>query len=202
MKLWTTVSSHLPTDMISLDEAQTVLQNAELIYSPGQVNHAIDTIASQINRQFMDCNQTVLVLPIMNGGLVLGGKLITRLKFPLQVDYLHATRYRNSTTGCELHWKVEPQQSLENRTLLIIDDIFDEGFTLESVVEYCQQQGAAKIATAVLVEKDHPRDKAKHKCDFVGLQVEDRYVFGCGMDYKSYHRNLDGIYALKEDGDE
>ncbi len=185
--------------MVSLVHAQQVLQQSELIYSPEQIQQAIDQMAHKINQQFKHVNQPVLVLPVMNGGLILSGHLITRLEFPLQIDYLHATRYRNGTTGRELEWKAEPQHTLEGRILLVIDDIFDEGHTLDAIVNYCHQQGADQVYTAVLVEKNHPRDKASLECDYVGLQVEDRYVFGFGMDYKSYHRNLDGIYAVKED---
>ncbi len=185
--------------MISLQQAQQVLQRSEQIYNAQQIQQAMDDMALKINRLFEHVSQPVLVLPVMNGGLLLSGHLMTRFNFPLQIDYLHATRYRNSTTGRELEWKAKPQHELKDRILLIIDDIFDEGYTLDEIVSFCQQQGASRVYTAVLVEKNHPRDKATLECDFVGLQVEDRYVFGFGMDYKSYHRNLDGIYAVNED---
>ncbi len=184
--------------MVSFQHSQDVLQQADRLFSGEQVQQAIDRMANEINATLSDHSEAVLVLPVMNGGLVLGGQLLPRLTFPMQVDYVHATRYRNTTTGRDLQWKVEPQHELKGRTLLIIDDIFDEGYTLEAVVEYCRQQGAARVLTAVLVEKEHPRARAEMNCDFVGLKVGDRYVFGYGMDYKSYHRNADGIYAVSE----
>ncbi len=190
------------TNMSVFEEAQQVLKHAQLIYSAEQVSQSISQMADKLNQQLQNINDAVLIMPVMNGGLVLSGRLIPQLTFPLQIDYLHATRYRNTTQGCQLQWKVEPQHDLNGRTLVIVDDIYDEGYTLQAVVDYCQQQGAARIITVVLVEKNHPRDKAPLNCDIVGLQVEDRYVFGCGMDYKSYHRNLDGIYALNEEHDD
>ena len=186
------------TNMSEFEEAQEVLQNAQLIHSADKVTQAIADIARQLNQQLQDLQEAALVMPVMNGGLVLSGRLLPQLTFPLQIDYLHATRYRNTTQGRDLQWKVEPQHDLKGRTLIIIDDIFDEGFTLQAVVDFCKQQGASRIVTVVLVEKNHPRSKAPLCCDIVGLTVEDRYVFGCGMDYKSYHRNLDGIYAMRE----
>ncbi len=185
--------------MVTLEHAQNVLHTADQLYSAEQVAEAIQSMAEQINARINQPAEAVLAMPVMNGGLVLGGRLIPQLHFPLQIDYLHATRYRNTTQGSQLEWKVEPQHDLKGRTLLVIDDIFDEGYTLASVVEYCRQQGAAEVLTAVLVEKRHPRQKAPMTCDFIGLSVEDRYVFGSGMDYRSYHRNLDGIYAVSED---
>jgi len=179
-------------------EAQNILDTAELIYSSAEIHQAIDNLAKQINEQLGNHSKPIIVLPIMNGGLVLSGHLVTRLNFPLHLDFMHATRYRDKTTGSELHWKVKPHRPLKGETLLIIDDIFDEGFTLQAVLAFCKEQGAAAVYSAVLVEKDHPREKACIKSDFTGLQIVDRYVFGFGMDYKGFHRNLDAIYAVSE----
>ena len=184
--------------MNQYEQAKQVLEQAEIIYSAEDIQRAIDKLAEQINKRFKDVTQPVIVLPVMNGGLILSGQLITRFNFPVEIDYLHATRYRNKTSGSDLQWKVKPRCSLENRTLLVIDDIFDEGHTLHAVLEYCKAENAQQVFSVVLVEKDHPRAKAPIKSDFIGLQVEDRYVFGFGMDYKGYHRNLNAIYAVCE----
>jgi len=184
--------------MKNFSHAKKILENADLIYTAEQIQQTIDQLAEQLNNKFLNIPDPIIVLPVMNGGLILSGQLITRLTFPVEVDYLHATRYRNETSGSELKWKVKPQNSLQNRTLLIIDDIFDEGHTLKAVLEYCKSENATNVYTAVLVEKNHPRPKASIKSDFVGMSVDDRYVFGFGMDYKGYHRNLNGIYAVSE----
>lgn len=188
--------------MKQLSHAQQVLKQADLIYSAEQINQAIDLMAQQINQQFQDITEPVIALPVMNGGLVVGGHLLTRFNFPVILDYLHATRYRDEITGSDLQWKVKPQQSLKDKTLLVIDDILDEGYTLQAVRDYCLEQGASKVLSVVLVEKNHPRAKADIKGDFIGLQVEDRYVFGFGMDYKGHHRSLNAIYAVNEGDDE
>lgn len=179
-------------------QAQQVLEQAELIYTAEQISQAIDDLARQINQQLQDVQEPVIAMPVMNGGLILSGHLLTRLKIPLLVDYLHATRYRDKTFARELKWKAKPQQSLEGKTLLIIDDILDEGYTLEAVRNYCIEEGAKQVLSVLLVEKNHPRPKANIKGDFIGLQVDDRYVFGFGMDYKGYHRGLNAIYAVSD----
>jgi len=184
--------------MNSYEQAKQVLASADLVYNAQQVQQAIDQLASQINQKFENISQPVLALSVMNGGLILSGQILTRLTFPVEIDYCHATRYRNELTGNDLQWKVKPQSLLKQRTVLIIDDILDEGYTLQSVHDFCQAEGAEQIYSVVLIEKMHQRLKAPIKSDFVGLSVEDRYVFGFGMDYKGYHRNLDAIYALKE----
>ena len=115
-----------------------------------------------------------------------------------ELDYIHVTRYQNQTAGNKLDWLVYPQTSIKDRTVLIIDDILDQGITLSAIVEYCKNQGAKEVVSAVLVHKKHDRYKSDVDCDYVGLEVEDRYVFGYGMDYKGKLRHLDAIYAVAE----
>jgi len=186
---------------VTLQQARDVLESADLIYDASQIDQALDVLANKINdtvAQLDSGDQPMLVICIMNGGLVLSGQLLPRLHFPLHVDFIHATRYRNETSGGELEWKVEPHQSIQGRSLLILDDILDEGHTLDAVVRYCQDKGASHVISAVMVEKKHARRTPGVVCDFIGLVVDDRYVFGFGMDYKGYHRNLNGIYAVAE----
>lgn len=175
-------------------QAREVWKRAECLYDESQVSVALDRLAEEISEHLADSHP--IVISVMNGGLIPAGHLLTRLDFPLQVDYLHASRYRGATSGGELNWTVKPQHSLSNRAVLIIDDILDEGLTLESIINYCHQQGAASVHSCVLVEKKHKRKEGAYHADFVGLQVDDVYVFGFGMDYKDYLRNVPGIYAV------
>ena len=180
---------------LTSDEVREVLASAECLYTVEQVDAAIDTMARDITAVMG--NKIPLVLCTMIGGIVATGKLVERLNFPLTIDYIHASRYRGAMVGADLHWLARPTESLKDRVILIVDDIFDEGLTLEALVKYCIEAGAAKVYSAILVEKNCQR-KSRLKVDFTGLVVEDRYVFGCGMDYKGYLRNVAGIYALAE----
>ena len=167
-----------------------------LMHCDTEVEAALDSMAASISAVLADKNP--LVICIMHGGLIVSGKLATRLDFPLQLDYLHATRYRGKTIGKDLQWKVFPSASLKGRAVLLIDDIFDVGTTLKLIVEYCKQQGCASVHTAVLLNKQHDRKEAGIAVEFVGLAVVDRYLFGYGMDYKDYLRNASGIYAISD----
>jgi hypoxanthine phosphoribosyltransferase len=178
-----------------LEEIKHVQATADLLHSEQEVEAAIDNMAQQINIALADRNP--LLLCVMNGGVVTFGKLLTRLTIPLTIDAINASRYQNQTSGGSIDWLVKPETPLEGRTVLIVDDILDEGITLQALCQYCREQGATAVYSAVLVDKilDHEKPVT---ADFIGLKVENRYVFGYGMDYKGYLRNASGIFACKE----
>jgi hypoxanthine phosphoribosyltransferase len=177
-------------------ELQHVLQDAELLHDAAAVRLALDRMAAEINAELADTHPVVLC--VLTGGIIPTGHLLTRLTFPLEIDYLHATRYRGATQGEHVQWLCRPETDLQDRTVLVVDDILDEGHTLADILEFCNKAGAAQVYSAVLVEKQHARRDPAVTADYVGLSVEDRYVFGFGMDYKEHFRNLDGIYAVRE----
>lgn len=177
-------------------EALKILAEADCLHEEAEVVAALDRMGEAITTRLSRLNPLVFV--VMNGGVITAGQLLPRMPFPLQVSYLHATRYGDATTGQQLNWKVKPDADLQGRTILVIDDILDEGHTLAAILDYCREEGAAAALAAVLVNKRHNR-KARPdlKADFVGLEVADRFLFGCGMDYRGYWRNTLAIYAVK-----
>ncbi len=177
-----------------LEESKRVMAEADLLVSNEQIEAAFEKMAAAINSELAELNP--LVICVVNGAIVPTGVLLPKLNFPLQVDYIHATRYGQNTEGGELDWLVKPHRSLKGRVILLVDDIFDEGLTLEAIVQDCKEAGAKAVYTTVLVNKIKPR-KVDLKIDFIGVDVEDRYLFGYGMDYKGYLRNAAGIYAVK-----
>lgn len=183
---------------MALTRSELVRIGAEAVrlHDAAQIHAALDRMAQEITAGLGDTLPVVLC--VLTGGIIPTGHLLTRLAFPLESDYLHATRYRGDTSGKEVEWVSEPGISLAGRTVLVVDDILDEGNTLVEVIRFCKAAGAEAVYTAVLVRKRHARCNPEARADFVGLQVEDRYVFGFGMDYKGYLRNLNGIFALGE----
>jgi hypoxanthine phosphoribosyltransferase len=176
------------------NQAEQALREADCLFTNEQVQVALDKMAQAITAKLMGRNP--LALCVMTGGIIPAGHLLTRLNLPLQIDYIHATRYRGETAGSHLQWLVRPTHSLRGREILIIDDIYDEGVTLSEIAEYCWAEGATEVYIAVLINKLHDH-KHPLKVDFVGLETPDRYLFGYGMDYKDYLRNAPGIYAVK-----
>lgn len=175
-------------------DAADLITASEVIADAHTVQASLDRLGRDITAVLHE--RFPLVLPVMGGAVVFAGQLLPRLIFPLEFDYLHVTRYRGKTQGGTIEWRVLPGQSVAGRTVLVLDDILDEGETLAAVRQKLQEMGAAKIYTAVLADKQIPRQKPI-QADFVGLQVPDRFVFGCGMDAYGLWRNLPEIRALQ-----
>ena len=186
---------------MTLDHADVVKiqTDAECLHDAAAIQTILDHLAVEISAAVAD--SLPIILCIMNGGIIMTGHLLTRLTFPLEIDYLQATRYQGETQGAEVAWLCKPRLSLEGRTVLVVDDILDEGHTLAAVLAYCREAGAERVLSAVLVKKRHDRLADGVTADFIGLEVEDCYVFGFGMDYKGYLRNLNGIYTLAGSAD-
>ena len=175
-------------------DVQAVLQKARLVFDTPTIEHEIEKLAQRITERLNGTN--VLVLCVMQGGLMFTGKLMRYLPLDTEFDYIHATRYSEKTHGDALEWIAYPKKTLKDRTVLILDDILDEGHTLAGIQAYCKEQGAREVISAVLIQKKHERLVPEAECEYIALEVEDRYVFGYGMDYKGKFRHLDKIYAV------
>ena len=177
-------------------DPQQILQQSLLIHSEQAVNQAIANMAVRLNQDYAPnaLKAPPIILCVMGGGVYFTGQLLPKLQFPLELDYVQATRYHGDTAGENLHWVVLPKDNIRERNVLILDDILDEGITLQSIVEQCKIRGAKQVKIAVLVEKQLNKIKPV-SADYIGLSVPDRYVFGCGMDVQGWWRNLPAIYA-------
>lgn len=175
-------------------DARDILVASEVIADAQTVQSSLDRVSREISGVLHD--RFPLVLPVMGGAIVFAGQLLPRLDFPLEFDYLHVTRYRGKTQGGAIEWRVLPGKSVAGRSVLVLDDILDEGETLYAIRQKLHEMGASRIYTAVLADKliDKPKPV---KADFVGLTVPNRYVFGCGMDAYGLWRNLPEIRALQ-----
>ena len=181
--------------MLSQLDAKTALINSEIIFSEQQVQAAVLRVANEINIALAELHP--LVLSVMGGAVVFTGHLLPLLTFPLDFDYVHVSRYGNRQQGGELKWKVAPQETVRGRVILVVDDILDEGETLNAVKERVMGLGATGFYSAIFADKLINKTKPI-QADFIGLKVPDRFVFGFGMDLHGAWRNLPAIYATKE----
>jgi len=161
------------------------------------VDKAIDRVAR--NLQTAIGEEIPVFLCVMKGGLLFTAELMKRVQSPLELDYIHVDRYRDETQGGSVRWHKEPDIDLNDRLVVLIDDIFDEGDTLRALIRYCEAQGAGKLLSVVLFKKNLKDKHTDVEPDFAGLEVPNRYVFGWGMDYRGFWRNLYDVYAVNRD---
>lgn len=176
-------------------DPRTILENSTLVCSEEEVKKAVDRLAGEISAHYGGTE--IVMLAVMTGAILPATWLATRLAMPLRMDFVHATRYAGQTRGGDLEFRVPPRLSLEGQHVLIVDDIYDVGLTLELIERYCIARGALSVESVVLVRKQHGRETAGRLPRFIGLDVDDRYVFGCGMDAYEHWRHLPELRALE-----
>jgi hypoxanthine phosphoribosyltransferase len=179
---------------VKRDEARALLEQADLVCPAEDVRAAVARLAGEINARLGD--EFPIVLSVMGGAVIFTGQLLPLLTFALEFGAIEVTRYGNTTAGREIDWRLAPKDEVRGRTVLVIDDILDEGVTLAAVRERLLAMGAKRVLFAVFADKDIGRAKPV-AADFVGVRVPDRYVFGYGMDAYGLWRNLPAVYALK-----
>ena len=180
--------------MKGYEEARRLLEESEVLFTPEQVTQAVDRIAAQISARLSE--SFPMVLSVMGGAAVFTGQLLPRLAFPLEFGAIEVTRYNNDIQGREITWRLAPRDNVRDRTVLVVDDILDEGITLAAIRLRLTEMGARAVLSAVFADKQINRPRPI-EADFVGVKVPDRYVFGYGMDAYGLWRNLPSIHALK-----
>jgi hypoxanthine phosphoribosyltransferase len=177
-------------------DPRELLSRSSILADTQQVEEAIDRMAVAINQHYGDREITLLI--VMTGAVMPAAWLAAKLKMPLQMDFVHATRYAGQTHGGEIEFRVPPRLNLEGHDVLIVDDIYDIGLTLQMIERYCESRGARSVSSAVLVRKIHDRETTERLPEFIGMDVKDKYIFGCGMDVYEHWRHLNEIRALEE----
>ena len=176
------------------EEARRLLEEAQMLCTPEEVEAAVTRLGKEITNALG--REFPIVLSVMGGAAVFTGQLLPLLAFPLEFGAIEVTRYNNDIQGREITWRLAPRDNVRDRTVLVVDDILDEGITLAAIQKKLKEMGAARVLAAVFADKDLGRVKPV-KADFVGVTVPNRYVFGFGMDAYGLWRNLPAIYALK-----
>jgi hypoxanthine phosphoribosyltransferase len=174
-----------------------VFNNSTLLADKREVAAAVERLGAAVNAHYGD--REIILLIVMTGAVMPAAWLASKLKMPVQMDFVHATRYAGQTEGGEIEFRVPPRLNLEGQDVLIVDDIYDIGLTLQMIEGYCESRGARSVNSAVLVRKIHDRETTGKLPEFIGMEVVDKYIFGCGMDVYEHWRHLDEIRALEGD---
>lgn len=176
------------------DEIEHVRRTARELCTAEEVREALDRMAMHIASDL--ARKRPVVVAIMHGGAFAAVHLCARFDFAHEFDYVHVGRYGAGLSGGDLTWIVRPKATYRGRVILLVEDVVDKGLTLAAVQAEMGRIGAAELRTAVLVRKAGDSDGRRPKVDYVGLEAGPDYLFGCGMDYKGYWRNLPSLFVV------
>jgi hypoxanthine phosphoribosyltransferase len=162
-----------------------------------EINQAIDKVSSKVSERFH--NKNPICVCVMNGGMPFLSSFMQKMNFPLQIDYVHVSRYLGECYGQAIQWLKSPSIDSNGRDVIIFDDILDGGLTLAEISRYFIRHGAS-VSTVVLLDRKAKREKGGLiKADYSCFEMEDKsYVYGFGMDYYGYLRNVPGVFAVPD----
>ena len=176
-------------------ELERIINTSTCLITESEIDKRISKLAYELSDKLN--GEDPVFLCTLVGALIFTGKLTSRIKIPIQIDYAHASRYGESSSGNEVTWHATPKISLKNRTVVILDDVLDGGITMRAIYKYCLENDAKKVLSVVMIDKPSGRSPGGlQKPDFTCFTIGDYWLVGTGLDYKGYLRNLPGIYAM------
>ncbi len=167
----------------------------EILYSEQQLEDIVQRIADRINQDYAGKN--LLIVSVLKGSFVFMADLVRRLDIPCAVDFLSVSSYGSGTKSSgEVRILKDLDQSLEGKDILVVEDILDSGNTLSFLLRTLSNRNPASIRLCTLLDKPERR-QAEVYAEYIGAQVEDKFIVGYGLDYAEKYRNLPYIGVLK-----
>jgi hypoxanthine phosphoribosyltransferase len=167
-----------------------------VLYSRDEIASKVKMLAQEISRDYKDKNP--LVISILKGSFIFMADLIRQLNFPLEVEFVRFSSYGK---GTESSGKIKVIQGLtcevENRHVLVVEDIVDSGLTVKFLTDMLKEQKAASVKVCALTSKPSRRTVSVD-VDYFGFDIPDKFVVGYGLDFNQKFRNLPDICILEE----
>ncbi|MCE1164413.1 MAG: hypoxanthine phosphoribosyltransferase [Bacteroidetes bacterium] len=161
---------------------------------PSEINARIKALADRINKDYE--NKIPIFIGILNGAFIFMSDLIREIKVNCEIDFLKLSSYGDSKISSgQVKTLKELNCDLKGRDIIIVEDIIDSGLSMEYILKSLKSQkpNSVKIAS-LLIKKGMP--KFNFKIDYLGFEIENKFVVGYGLDFAQKYRNLKGIYVL------
>jgi hypoxanthine phosphoribosyltransferase len=158
-----------------------------------EIASKIEIVAREIDQEYADLD--LVIIMVLKGAVCLVADLIRAIHLPCDIEVVQCRSYRGTTARGSLEVIGLEKINLKDRDCLIVDDIFDSGHTLTTLVAAVQQKGARSVKTLVLLSKNVPHINA-FQPDFVLFHIENVFVIGYGLDYEERYRGLPGIFVM------
>ena len=166
----------------------------KILFDQEQIRQGITQLGSKLNEQYGQ--GPITVVAIMTGSLVMLADLIRCLEMPLRISLIRASSYRGGISSGELHVEELQRLDIQDRDVLLIDDIFDTGKTLLEVSKRLEDLRPRSLKTAVFLNKQGT-SQVQLKPDFSVFDIPNKFVVGYGLDYDDYYRNLPYVAVLE-----
>ncbi len=167
----------------------------ELSIPEAKLLKAVEQVAEQMNKELADKNP--LMVCVLNGSFMFASDLMKRLSFPCEISFVKLSSYAGTGSTGQVKELIGLNESIEGRTIVLLEDIVDTGLTIINTVEQVKQMGPADVKVATMLFKPEAC-KRNVKLDYVGMEIPNDFIVGYGLDYDGYGRNLKDIYTVVE----
>lgn len=183
------------------EQAQQIIANSTILYTAEEINARIKIMAEKIEQDMALKKEIPVFLIVMNGGMFFGAKLLEHIKLPFICDYIHASRYGDAQFGSShISWFRQPKtEDVKDKTVYIIDDLLDEGYTLLEINRFLKSAGSKECKIVALIDKEIDKSKPI-ALDYYGFKAPNQFLFGFGMDIHGMHRQSPNIYIYNDKG--
>ena len=160
-----------------------------------QIQLAIHRIAGKIDHDLRDKNP--IFVAVLNGSFMFAGELMKEISIPCEITFVRLASYQGTSTTHNVQEVLGLNESIENRTVVIVEDIVDSGNTMVALIKQLNKLKPKEIKIATLLLKPDALQQ-KIELDYVALEIPNDFIVGYGLDYDGYGRNLKDIYKIKE----
>lgn len=161
-----------------------------------EILEAVDRMAAQINEDLKDENPLFVV--ILNGAFIFAADLYRRIKIPSEITSTRLKSYDGTETTGSVKVLMPLYESPVGRTVVIVEDIVDSGYTIKQITEQLKNSGAKDVKTAILLHKPTACKVDGLELDYVAFEIPEKFIVGYGLDYDESARGLRDIYTLDE----
>ena len=168
----------------------------EVLISKDQLESRLDELAAEIDRRHVE-TEALTCIGVLKGSLYFLADLTRRLKTPVEIDFVQVSSYRGTVRG-RLEVKRRPQLDLSERTVLLVEDIVDSGYSVATVLDILAEHGANNVEVCTLLDKK-PAREVEVPVTYSGFDVEDAFVVGYGLDLEERLRNLPYIGVITQE---
>jgi len=165
----------------------------EEVISPSQVAAAVEKLAGLINRDYKD--KELVFVGVLKGSFIFMADLVRHLEIPVKIEFVRASSYGSGMSSKGAVELGDMDLEIQGRDVIVVEDIIDTGQTLAAIIARMKTKGPSSLRVCTLLDKPSRR-MTGYRPDYIGIEVEDVFLVGYGLDHAENHRHLKGLYKI------